>query len=203
MLTYVSNITIPAGTDYSSIFVYLDPISKSPVNFSGYSSVRSILKKSPQSLTITAEFEVTVDNTEITLSLPSNVTSILRNGRYSYDIVVRDGNITSRIFEGSVIVTGSVATTPYPPIPIPDIDATDMKDKYVLMYDANIQRIKFVNPDEVLNAAAETETTQPGLVGFTTSFLNKLDINLDNKIDIDGGQFWNINNSIEYENCVR
>ena len=189
MLTYVSNITIPAGTDYSSIFVYLEPISKSPVDFSGYSSVRSILKKCPQSLTITAEFEVTVDNTEITLSLPSNVTSILRNGRYSYDIVVRDGNITSRIFEGSAIVTGSVATTPYPPIPIPDIDATDMKDKYVLMYDANIQRIKFVNPDEVLNAAAETETTQPGLVGFTTSFLNELDINLDNKIDIDGGQF--------------
>jgi len=189
MLTYVSNIIIPAGTDYSSIFVYLDPTSKSPVDFSGYSSVRSILKKSPQSLTITAEFEVTVDNTEITLSLPSNVTSILRNGRYSYDIVVRNGNITSRIFEGSAIVTGSVSTTPYPPIPIPDIDATDMKDKYVLMYDADIQRIKFVNPDEVLNAAAETETTQPGLVGFATSFLNELDIDLDNKIDIDGGQF--------------
>ena len=70
-----------------------------------------------------------------------------------------------------------------------DVEISGTNDKYVLMYDANIQRIKFVNPDEVLNAAAETETTQPGLVGFTTSFLNELDINLDNKIDIDGGQF--------------
>jgi hypothetical protein len=191
MLTYVSNIKIPAGADYSSIFVYLDPISRSPVDFSGYSSIWAILKKSPQSLTTTAEFEVTVDNTEITLSLPSNVTSILRNGRYSYDILIRNGNITSRIFEGSAIVTGSVTTTPYPPVSIPelDIDGTDMKDKYVLMYDANSQTIKFINPDDVLNAAAETETTQPGLVGFATSFLNKLDIDLDNKIDIDGGQF--------------
>jgi hypothetical protein len=57
------------------------------------------------------------------------------------------------------------------------------------MYDADIKRIKFVNPDEVLNAAAETETTQPGLVGFATAFLNELDIDLDNRIDIDAGQF--------------
>jgi len=40
-----------------------------------------------------------------------------------------------------------------------------------------------------LNAAAETETTQPGLVGFATSFLNKLDTDLDSRIDIDAGQF--------------
>jgi hypothetical protein len=64
-----------------------------------------------------------------------------------------------------------------------------MKDKYVLMYDDTIKKIKFVNPDEVLNAAAETETTQPGLVGFATSFLNELDVDLDNRIDMDAGQF--------------
>jgi hypothetical protein len=188
MLIYVSNITIPAGDDYSSIFVYIDPISKSPVNFSGYYA-RSILKKSPYSLTVSAEFEVTIDNTEITLALPSNVTSRLKDGRYSYDIVISDGTTTNRIFEGSAIVSGSVTNSPAPPLPPPDIDATDMKDKYVLMYDATIKKIKFVNPDEVLNAAAETETTQPGLVGFTTAFLNELDVDLDNRIDIDAGQF--------------
>ena len=186
MLIYVSNITIPAGTDYSSRFTYIDPISKSPVNFSGYFA-RSMLKKSPYSLTIAAEFQVTIDNTEITLFLPSNVTSGLRNGRYSYDILVSDGTTTDRIFEGSAIVSGSV--TSGDPYTSPGIDVTDMKDKYVLMYDDTIKKIKFVNPDEVLNAAAETETTQPGLVGFATAFLNELDIDLDNRIDMDAGQF--------------
>ncbi len=173
MLVYVSNITIPAGNDYSSKFVYVDPISKSPVNFSGYSA-RAMMKKSPYSLTIAAEFQVTIDDTEITLFLPSNVTSALRNGRYTYDIVVNDGTTTNRIFEGSALVTGSVTSNPYPSPSIPDIDVTNMKDKYVLMYDDSIKKIKFVNPDEILNAAAETETTQPGLVGFATSFLNEL-----------------------------
>jgi hypothetical protein len=172
MLTYVSNITIPAGTDYSSTFVYIDPISKSPVNFTGYYA-RSMMKKSSYSSTITAEFLVTINNTEITLFLPSNVTSALKNGRYSYDILVNTGTTTDRIFEGSVLVTGSVTSNSSPSIP--DIDITNMKDKYVLMYDSSIKKIKFVNPDEVLNAAAETETTQPGLVGFATAFLNELD----------------------------
>jgi hypothetical protein len=172
MLTYVSNITIPAGTDYSSTFVYIDPISKSPVNFTGYYA-RSMMKKSSYSSTITAEFLVTINNTEITLFLPSNVTSALKNGRYSYDILVNNGTTTDRIFEGSVLVTGSVTSNSSPSIP--DIDITNMKDKYVLMYDSSIKKIKFVNPDEVLNAAAETETTQPGLVGFATAFLNELD----------------------------
>jgi hypothetical protein len=173
MLTYISNIVIPAGTDYTRTFIYLNPISKSPVNFSGYSA-RAMLKKSSYSLTIAAEFEVTINNTEITLSLPSIVTSTLKNGRYSYDILVSNGTTTDRIFEGSGLVSGSVTNNPHPPVPIPNIDATDMKDKYVLMYDNTNKKIKFVNPDEVLNAAAATETTQPGLVGFATAFLNLL-----------------------------
>lgn len=70
-----------------------------------------------------------------------------------------------------------------------DIDASNVNDKYVLMYDSAIQKYKLVNPDEVLNAAAGTETIQPGLVGYASTFLNRLDSDLDNKIDIDAGTF--------------
>ena len=188
MLTYVSNITIPAGTDYSSTFVYIDPISKSPVNFTGYYA-RAMLKKSPYSLTITAEFQVTINNTEITLFLPSNVTASLRNGRYAYDVLASDGVSTYRIFEGSAVVSGSVTNTSTIAPIFPGIDYADMKDKYVLMYDDVIKKLKFVNPDEVLIAAAETETTQPGLVGFATAFVDTLDVDLNNRIDMDAGQF--------------
>ena len=65
------------------------------------------------------------------------------------------------------------------------ITETDKKDKYVLMYDSAIGIYKLVNPDEVLSAAVE-EPLQPGL---PSDFTNQLDVDLDNKIDLDAGEF--------------
>lgn len=70
-----------------------------------------------------------------------------------------------------------------------DVQISGNKDKYVLMYDASSGKWKDVNPDEVLNAAAFTETTQPGLVGYATAFLDRMDIDLDDRIDLDAGTF--------------
>jgi hypothetical protein len=56
---------------------------------------------------------------------------------------------------------------------------------YVLVYDASAQKYKFVNPDVVL-AAAATEPVSPGL---PQSFIDELDVELDNLIDVDGGGF--------------
>jgi len=70
-----------------------------------------------------------------------------------------------------------------------DFDPTSTNDKYVLVYDATAQKYKMVNPDEVLNYAAGTETIQPGLVGYATTFIDRLDTDLDDKIDLDAGSF--------------
>lgn len=70
-----------------------------------------------------------------------------------------------------------------------DVEISGNRDKYVLMYDSSTGKWRDVNPDEVLNAAAATETIQPGLVGFATAFLDRLDTDLDDRIDIDAGTF--------------
>jgi uncharacterized Zn finger protein len=70
-----------------------------------------------------------------------------------------------------------------------DVEISGNNDKYVLMYDAASGKWKDRNPDEVLNAAASTETIQPGLVGFATAFLDRIDIDLDDRIDLDAGGF--------------
>lgn len=62
-------------------------------------------------------------------------------------------------------------------------------DEYVLMYDAASGKWVARNPDRVLTAAAETEQRQPGFVGWATSFLDRLDIDLDDRIDLDAGGF--------------
>jgi hypothetical protein len=67
-----------------------------------------------------------------------------------------------------------------------DFDPSNVRDKYVIVYDAVTQKYVTVNPDAVLSASSNTETTQPGLPG---DFVNTLDVNLDNKIDLDAGTF--------------
>lgn len=65
-----------------------------------------------------------------------------------------------------------------------DVEISGNNDKYVLMYDT--QKSKWVdkNPDDVLIAASTTETVQPGLPG---TFVDTLDVDLDNRIDLDAG----------------
>ena len=61
---------------------------------------------------------------------------------------------------------------------------------YVLVYDATSLEFKFIDPDDVLVAAASTtgQTAQPGLPG---SFINALDTDLNrvDNIDFDAGGF--------------
>lgn len=66
-----------------------------------------------------------------------------------------------------------------------DVDSSNKNDKYVIMYDATTKKYKTVNPDEVLSSAT-TEPIQPGLPG---DFTNQLDVDLDNRIDLDAGSF--------------
>ena len=67
-----------------------------------------------------------------------------------------------------------------------DVEISGNNDKYVLMYDAASGKWRDVNPDQVLSASSNTETTQPGL---PNDFINTLDVDLDNKIDLDAGTF--------------
>lgn len=66
-----------------------------------------------------------------------------------------------------------------------DVEISGSNDKYVLMYDASSGKWKDKNPDDVLSAAA-TEPIQPGL---PEDFIDTLDVDLDNRIDVDAGTF--------------
>jgi hypothetical protein len=62
-------------------------------------------------------------------------------------------------------------------------------DKYVLLYDSISGKWKDVNPDEVLSAATTTLDANRTTYTLPTDFEDKLAIDLDNKIDVDGGFF--------------
>ena len=55
-------------------------------------------------------------------------------------------------------------------------------DNYVLTYDATLQKFVLVPADNVLSSAVEDDQ-------LPTDFINQLDTDLDDKIDLDGGTF--------------
>jgi hypothetical protein len=64
-----------------------------------------------------------------------------------------------------------------------DVQISGANDKYVLMYDAVSGKWKDVDPDVVLSSAVITQS------GLPQDFINTLDVDLDNKIDLDAGEF--------------
>ena len=66
-----------------------------------------------------------------------------------------------------------------------DVDISGVSDNYVIAYDAALQKFVAVNPDEILTAAV-TDPVSPGIPG---TFVDQLDADLDNKIDLDAGNF--------------
>ena len=65
--------------------------------------------------------------------------------------------------------------------------AGNTTDKYVMVWDAGQQKYAFVNPDAVLSAAADA--TAPNQPGLPQDFIDTLDTDLDNLIDVDAGSF--------------
>ena len=56
------------------------------------------------------------------------------------------------------------------------------QDKYVLSYNAATQKYELVSADSVLTTAAADSALPP-------TFVTQLDVELDNKIDMDAGSF--------------
>lgn len=110
MAVYVSNITIPSGEDFEQTFVLESAVNNSTFDLTNYSAYAQ-LKKHPSSLNVTADFQVSFINEsagELVLSLASSITSTIKPGRYSYDILIDDGIKLKRVVEGSALVTGGV-----------------------------------------------------------------------------------------------
>jgi len=58
-------------------------------------------------------------------------------------------------------------------------------NNYLMVYDAVAKKYKFISPDNLLKASV-TDGTTPSL---PQEFINQLDDDLDNLVDVDGGGF--------------
>jgi len=73
-----------------------------------------------------------------------------------------------------------------------DVNSSNLSgstNKFVLTYDAPSNKFQFVNPDDVIQSAVGVTTADPAPVGLTTQTIDYLDDVLDNKIDLDAGEW--------------
>jgi len=73
-----------------------------------------------------------------------------------------------------------------------DVNSSNLSgttNKFVLTYDAPNDKFVFVNPDDVVQSAVGVTTADPAPVGLTTQTIDYLDDVLDNRIDLDAGEF--------------
>ena len=65
---------------------------------------------------------------------------------------------------------------------VDNVDIENVKDGYILMYDDVLKRYAFVDPDTLLSKAVQDNT-------LPQDFVSKLDVDLDDKINLDAGSF--------------
>ena len=108
---YVSNINIDQGTDFSASFKLDDAGTSVPINLSRFRAVGQLRKHHGARFGV--QFDVSFPNPrsgDIIIKLTSAQTSVLKEGRYVYDVMListTDGKIY-RVVEGMALVNPGV-----------------------------------------------------------------------------------------------
>lgn len=117
------------------------------------------------------------------------VTSENGNGFNVTNVIVEDdGGISVTVGGGGVSGAGDVQKL----TELLDVDSSNLStntNKFVLTYDSGNSKFKFINPDDVIDSAVGISTTDPTPSGLSDDTIDYLDDVLDNKIDLDGGEW--------------
>ena len=112
MAVYVHNLTINSGETFNHPLTILSS-GGGDLDITGY-AVTSMIRKHPESSTMTAEFVVGITSAakgEINLSLASTTTSGIKQGSYVYDILLTsDVNTKSIVVEGTALVRTGISS---------------------------------------------------------------------------------------------
>ena len=181
-------IYIDKGTDFLIEFT-LNKDDGSPYDLTDC-TVISKIRKYPTSTKYNS-FAITIVNAligKLRMELDKLNTSSLTEGRNYYDVFVTDLNgRTFKVIEGESIVYETTSTVEGEPVLTTNfgsisVDTSSVQDGYVLMYDQDIQLYRFVDPDVVLERSVRDNS-------LPEDFLQQLDVDLDDRIDMDSGSF--------------
>jgi hypothetical protein len=177
----VINLKIFKGTDFEQDFQLVDE-NGVPINLTDC-QVLSKIKKFPTSKTFNAFDVVFINRSQgiIKLLMSGSSTLFLTEGRNYFDVfVVYPTSRIEPVIRGTILVEETATAVTIEGQRIGDlgqVDTSNIQDGEVLMFKSDQQKLEFVDPDEVLDKAAED--------GLPEEFLDEF----NDQIDIDLGEY--------------
>ena len=108
---YVNNLVVNSGSDFSQSFTLEGTDTNSAFDLTGY-TVESQMRKwagSSSAVSFTTSVEIPSTVGKILIKLTAAQTTIIKPGRYVYDVVIIDQfGVKNRVIEGMVLVTEGV-----------------------------------------------------------------------------------------------
>ena len=108
---YVNNLVVNSGADFSQSFTLEGTDTNSAFDLTGY-TVESQMRKwagSSSAVSFTTNVEMPSTAGKILIKLTAAQTTIIKPGRYVYDVVIIDDiGVKNRVIEGMVLVTEGV-----------------------------------------------------------------------------------------------
>ena len=108
---YVNNLVVNSGADFSQSFTLEGTDTSSAFDLTGY-TVESQMRKwagSSSAVSFTSSIEIPSTAGKILIKLTAAQTTIIKPGRYVYDVVIIDEfGVRNRVIEGMVLVTEGV-----------------------------------------------------------------------------------------------
>jgi hypothetical protein len=113
---YSTNLTIYGGSNFSTTFNVTDDANTN-FNLTGYSASAAMAKSVSVGATlgVTESFTVGITSAiggKLEISLSSNTTRNLAEGRYVYDVLIKSGSTTNTLVNGNIMVVPVVSAAP-------------------------------------------------------------------------------------------
>lgn len=181
----ITNLLIFKGADFEQDFQLINQ-DGNVINLTNC-TVISKIKKYPTSKTFNVFDIVYVNRAQgiIRLLMGESNTIFLTEGRNYFDVfVVYPNSRIEPVIRGTIIVEETATGLIVQGQRIGDlgqVNTSNLQDGEVLMFNQNQQELEFVNPDEVLDKAAED--------GLSQEFIDKVKDEIDNEFDIDLGTY--------------
>jgi hypothetical protein len=107
-----AELILDQGTTFNTIITVTDDTTNLPVNVTNY-VISANIKKSYYSANNTSSFQTTINdaaNGNISISMTSSNSALIKAGRYLYDVKITDpNNVATRVVEGILTITPRVS----------------------------------------------------------------------------------------------
>jgi len=105
----IINLSLDQGVDFN-VTITLQDSSNNPIDLTGYTG-KSLLRQSYYCalnvFAITVAIPIPTNSGNIQLTIPASSTSYIPPGRYSYDVIITNNVLTTKVLQGIMVVNPS------------------------------------------------------------------------------------------------